>query len=126
MKRLVDATALVRSLNLCVILNFIHFLEESSHRRIYPEEKFGPWTQILNCVCRCLSPAYDFGLAGHLGGACCEQRKLGLLVAGGALANAPSPRWGDLEGRASGRPVLAEGNSCPSQVIPLLLPFQCR
>ena len=74
-KRLADTTALVRSLNLCVTLNLINFLEESSHRRIYPDKKFGPWTQILNSGCRCLHPACDFGLAGHLGGACCEQRK---------------------------------------------------
>lgn len=90
MKCLVDATALARSLNLYVILNLMNVLEESSHGRIYPEEKFGPWTQSLNSGCRCLHLACDFGLAGHLGGAWCEQRKLELLVPAGALANVPS------------------------------------
>lgn len=91
MKPLVDAIALVRSLNLCVILNFINFLE-SSYGRFYPEEKFGPWIQILNSGCRCLHPACDFGLAGHLRGAWCEQRKLEVLIPARALANVPSPR----------------------------------
>ena len=86
----VDATALARSLNLCVILNFMNFLGESSHGRIYSEEKLGPWTQILNSGCRCFHPACDFGLAGHLGGAWCEQRKRELLVPAEALANVPS------------------------------------
>lgn len=126
MKCLVDAIALVRSLNLCVILNFINFLEEYSDGRIYPEEKFGPWTQILNSGCRSLHPACDFGLAGHLRGAWCERRKLEVLIPAGALANVPSPRQGDLEWKASGMLVLAEGISCPSQVITLLLCFQSR